>query len=440
MRAMRGRDLAFAGAFMLGVAACGSRTALFDNAGNLASGGDPLLCGNAIVDPGEGCDDGNTSPVDSCTGLCARARCGDGVVQRGVETCDDGNREDGDACRNNCGPITCGDGQVQPPEGCDDANDDDSDACLSSCVRAVCGDGYIRAGVEQCDDGDMLDTNDCVPGCRNARCGDGFTWAGHEACDDGNEDDLDSCDNDCKPAVCGDGKVAGTEACDLGPGNGDRPAFLVTQPSGLNFGTNPLVRAKNVASFYDFSSASSHTGFEEVGESRIYLYVDSATGRLSLVLTHGIDQDSSGQTQPRAEVEMDVTGLPPGVSVEVADDTPNEFFSSSPGTATGRWTFGGNSDGGALGAFPFPGTWKVVVTPRFLEGISRWGWVTHTLSRMALVMSEPITIEAFGAGTACRKDCTIPKCGDGILDGGEVCDDGNTVSGDGCSATCTSLQ
>ena len=29
-------------------------------------------------------------------------------------------------------------------------------------------------------------------------------------------------------------------------------------------------------------------------------------------------------------------------------------------------------------------------------------------------------------------------CGDGVRQPGEVCDDGNTVSGDGCNATCTS--
>jgi cysteine-rich repeat protein len=33
----------------------------------------------------------------------------------------------------------------------------------------------------------------------------------------------------------------------------------------------------------------------------------------------------------------------------------------------------------------------------------------------------------------------VPACGDGILDGGEVCDDGNTVGGDGCAADCSSL-
>jgi len=36
----------------------------------------------------------------------------------------------------------------------------------------------------------------------------------------------------------------------------------------------------------------------------------------------------------------------------------------------------------------------------------------------------------------CRNDCTIPLCGDGILDPGEECDDGNLEDGDGCSATC----
>jgi len=38
---------------------------------------------------------------------------------------------------------------------------------------------------------------------------------------------------------------------------------------------------------------------------------------------------------------------------------------------------------------------------------------------------------------ACRTDCTLPYCGDGVLDTGEECDDGNNDDGDGCSAECT---
>ena len=41
-------------------------------------------------------------------------------------------------------------------------------------------------------------------------------------------------------------------------------------------------------------------------------------------------------------------------------------------------------------------------------------------------------------GDGCSADCTIEGfCGDGVLDPGEECDDGNNVDGDGCSANCT---
>jgi cysteine-rich repeat protein len=39
------------------------------------------------------------------------------------------------------------------------------------------------------------------------------------------------------------------------------------------------------------------------------------------------------------------------------------------------------------------------------------------------------------SGDGCPADCT-PPCGDGILDPGEACDDGNSVNGDGCSNDC----
>lgn len=36
----------------------------------------------------------------------------------------------------------------------------------------------------------------------------------------------------------------------------------------------------------------------------------------------------------------------------------------------------------------------------------------------------------------CRENCTIVRCGDGIKDIGEECDDGNLINGDGCDNNC----
>jgi cysteine-rich repeat protein len=42
------------------------------------------------------------------------------------------------------------------------------------------------------------------------------------------------------------------------------------------------------------------------------------------------------------------------------------------------------------------------------------------------------------SGDGCSSTCTIePVCGNGKLEAGEQCDDGNTVDGDGCSHSCT---
>ena len=41
---------------------------------------DPV-CGNALIEAQEACDDGNTSDEDGCSSLCRLTFCGDGLVQ-----------------------------------------------------------------------------------------------------------------------------------------------------------------------------------------------------------------------------------------------------------------------------------------------------------------------------------------------------------------------
>ncbi len=166
-------------------------------------------CGDGIEDPGEDCDDGNDADDDDCTTACEDAVCGDGIVRLDVpfgepewEGCD--APDDPQRCTDDCVPLRCGDGELDPEEECDDGNDVDDDACTNACAPAACGDGVLRAGVEPgdegyevCDDGNDRDTDDCLSDCTEAACGDGFLNEGEEGCDDGNLRDGDGCDGEC---------------------------------------------------------------------------------------------------------------------------------------------------------------------------------------------------------------------------------------------------
>ena len=48
-----------------------------------------------------------------------------------------------------------------------------------------------------------------------------------------------------------------------------------------------------------------------------------------------------------------------------------------------------------------------------------------------------VAVALFGAYCGCGGGGTSNPCGNGILDNGESCDDGNSNSGDGCSSKCT---
>ena len=94
------------------------------------------VCGDGITSADEVCDDGvNQGGYNSCAPGCLGfgPRCGDGVVQAGVEQCDDGTNSGAyGTCTPTCGLAPrCGDGIIQPAhETCDDQDDTDpSDGC-----------------------------------------------------------------------------------------------------------------------------------------------------------------------------------------------------------------------------------------------------------------------------------------------------------------------
>jgi cysteine-rich repeat protein len=332
----------------------------------------------------------------------------------------------------------CGDHAPDPAEACDDGNPSDADACLTTCELASCGDGAVRTGFEACDDGNAVDTDGCRNNCSLPSCGDGVVQTGEE-CDDGNAFDGDACPSTCIAARCGDGFVqSGVESCDFGPANEDRPALWLTQ-AGLEAGVRPVQGGAGVVDFYGYDSASAHTGFEDLGASRLLAYQDTSQSLLSLVTVHGIDIDSSAVDQPKGRVGQRFSFLPPGVAVAFSDEDSGELSMVSGTVAVGDWTFHHNTDGGVLSALPFPGSWSIDVESDFLEGIGAWSFIDAG-AEIDLTLDEVAHLTAFDSPSDCRLDCTIPSCGDGILDGGEICDDGNSVGGDGCSADCQSLS
>jgi cysteine-rich repeat protein len=239
-----------------------------------------------------------------------------------------------------------------------------------------------------------------------------------------------------KAPDCGDGIVGPGEACE--PGSElVQPALEIRQGS-WRMTVRPIVGPATATAHYAYDSRSSHTGFEAVEKSGLYLYRWEPEAALSLVFLNGIDEDTTGAIQPPSDIVFEIAGLPDTAVVVISDDDV-EFARTTPTTARADWDCDRNSDGGVIGGLPFPGTWHVTVTPSFLAGITTWAFLSGapgsgagTDAEISLDLSQPIEILASDRVVDCRDDCTVPRCGDGILDPGEVCDDGNGLLGDGC--------
>lgn len=149
-----------------------------------------MVCGNAIVESGEDCDDGNANDFDECTTNCTRPECGNGT-REGNEGCDDGNEDDTDECTNDCKLAGCGDGAVEGAETCDPP---DGVTCNAACQEISCGDEIVD-GEEACDPPDAVT---CNSECQTIECGDEVV-EGEEQCD---PPDGVNCDSQCQTIEC----------------------------------------------------------------------------------------------------------------------------------------------------------------------------------------------------------------------------------------------
>jgi cysteine-rich repeat protein len=237
-------------------------------------------------------------------------------------------------------------------------------------------------------------------------------------------------------------------------------AVIETESDGLG-GVDGLDEANCVA----VSPDGAHVYATGTGEGAVAVFSRSAsTGELTFV-----EREDEGMGTGSIPIGLAVS--PDGTSVYVTMVGPEEVaaFSRNPttGALTYLATYGRNHGGPALAnvfavavshdaatvyvagrgdsaggmtAFerdPATGALSLLRTldPEGTPSSELWAGALAVSADDAFVYRggfEPKSVHVFtGVGEA-----SVPPCGNGTLDGGEGCDDGNTAAGDCCSATC----
>ena len=208
-----------------------------------------------------------------------------------------------------------------------------------------------------------------------------------------------------------------------------KDAYVDANNSTTNYGTSmslytrasSMSNTRRVYVSFGLSSYSSHT---VVSSAKVYLYLYNAP---NLSRTHNIYKVTSSWTEGGITWNAQPT----------ASGTSSSLTST--GTIDNVWK-----------------NWDVTSDVQsFLSGTTNNGWVIKDSSESSsdpsgATLSEYYSKEQTGThdpyleltyscasgwtGTYC--DQAVAVCGNGVLEGTETCDDHNTVSGDGCSATC----
>jgi len=173
--------------------------------------------------------------------------------------------------------------------------------------------------------------------------------------------------------------------------------FEISQPNGLTRSIPAVESPMSAADFYDYRSASSHTGFEQRGRSLLFLYRNLNDDELALIITHGIDNigQPSDERQPGgSHVTMDLDGVPEQAIVTQSDDNNNEFrLDRDP---EGNWRFGNNTDGGVISNLPLDENWEITITTDLISQIDEWAYYFAADTQLLLDDSLPVTLRSRG--------------------------------------------
>jgi len=461
-------------------------------------------CGDGTRDTSEECDDGNEEDGDGCSALCIEedgwvcsdeegcepllpklpvGTCGNGQLESPIEECDDGNRDIGDGCDDMCSiedgwacsdeegseticvplfpglPIsTCGNGTVDffNGEQCDDGNIWNGDGCSSLCQREkVCGNNFVENN-EECDDGNKTSGDGCSSNCQREYCGDGTVQSVEECeppntsyCDSycrrkDDDDDDDDDDGYSRPRqVCGDGSLQGSERCEY---DWHCPEGQICDNCGCKTPTtghtNPMcgngkqetgedceynwqcpVGEFCLACSCEVQSPEPPVVIAEPPVTTIPTVVTPVARCGNNIVEHGEECDDGNlvggdDCSPTCTIEIDTYVAAAPLCGDGIIQEPEQCDDGNMLNGDGCSTTCTLEQGAEIAQSPICGN-SVIEPPEECEG----DW--HCPSGICLY---------------CHCESLPEQCGNGTLEGSEQCDDGNRMSGDGCSGVCVIEQ
>jgi cysteine-rich repeat protein len=312
-----------------------------------------------------------------------------------------------------------------------------------------------------------------------AACGDGSLDPG-EQCDDGNTVSCDGCNASCQVEACGNGKVECAEECDAGPLNGqpgsgcDAQCNVVPLPGGFLLFSGGQTRNSCMAEWrIKLANGQVSGGFplrtqscidgdpacDDDGQADgnctfdVEVCADEIDARLPkcnpiqiasisivkpnpLTASHAIDLANAQALVSAIEplgltVKAGTTVLVPGTPITERNDCTTGFHLVVPHPAgvAGSKTFNlGAHDG--LGARMTSNQVTLTCTPD-----------TAVCGNGTVELGEQCDDGNHVACDGCAPTCRLERCGDGIAECGEECDDGpsNGTPGSKCSSACTEV-